>query len=54
MTRRHRRRALWAVAPVVFIIGTYVGWNLNANLGALLWVASAVVAFVPFLSHAEA
>lgn len=41
----------WLSSVVCFAIGTYVGWNVNANVGAMLWGLSAVLAFLPFLSH---
>lgn len=48
---RYRHALIWFTAAVCFVLGFYVGWTINANLGAALWGASAVLAFLPFLSH---
>ncbi|MEM8924488.1 MAG: hypothetical protein AAGD35_13385 [Actinomycetota bacterium] len=49
--RRGRHGLLWLSALLVFALGCYIGWNINANLGAALWGLSAVLGFIPFLSH---
>lgn len=46
--------ACWLGAVVVFAIGSYVGWTLHAQAGAILWGISAVLGFLPFLSHRNA
>ena len=52
MQRRGRYRVLcWALSAVAFVAGPVIGMNLHANLGASIWVLSAVLALIPFWSH---
>lgn len=48
---RHRHALIWSAALACFALGSWVGWTINANVGAYLWLAAAVLAFLPFLSH---
>lgn len=48
---KYWKALVWLTALACFALGSYIGWSVNANLGAALWLASAVLAFIPFLSH---
>ncbi|MEM7274897.1 MAG: hypothetical protein AAF547_17580 [Actinomycetota bacterium] len=48
-----RNTALWLASLLSFGLGSWIGWSINANLGAALWGLSAVLAFVPFLTHRD-
>lgn len=48
-----RNAALWTAALVCFIVGFWIGWSVNANVGAALWGLSAVLSFIPFLAHRD-
>lgn len=45
------RVGLWILSAASLIAGFYVGFNISANTGAFLLVASAVLALVPFATH---
>ncbi|MEM7324179.1 MAG: hypothetical protein AAF531_13905 [Actinomycetota bacterium] len=48
---KHWQALVWLAALACFALGSYIGWSVNANLGAAMWLGSAVLAFIPFLSH---
>lgn len=41
----------WVMSGVTFLIGPLIGMTVNAELGAAIWVSSAVLALLPFSSH---
>ena len=45
------RIAVWALAGLAFIAGPIIGMNVNAQIGAGVWISSAVLALAPFASH---
>ncbi|MGB5759043.1 MAG: hypothetical protein WBM50_19175 [Acidimicrobiales bacterium] len=45
------RLAMWALSAVALVAGFYVGFNIDAEVGAFLWLASAILALAPFASH---
>ncbi len=45
---------MWVLSFVSLALGFYIGFNINANTGAFLLVASAVLALAPFASHRSA
>jgi hypothetical protein len=49
--KKHWPALVWLLALACFALGSYIGWSVNANVGASMWLASAILAFVPFLSH---
>ena len=51
MTGQAIRVGLWVLAAASLVAGFYVGFNISANTGAFLLVASAVLALVPFATH---
>ncbi len=42
---------MWVLSAVALVVGFYVGFNIDAEVGAFLWVASAVLALAPFATH---
>jgi hypothetical protein len=52
--RARRLHALsWTLSVVAFVAGFIVGMRIHAQLGAALWIASAVLALLPFASHRD-
>ncbi len=49
--RRTVRYLAWSGTVVCFVAGFWIGWTVHAETGAALWILSAALAFVPFLSH---
>ncbi len=45
------RVTLWVLSAVALVAGFFIGFNVNAKVGGFLWLASAVLALVPFASH---
>ena len=45
------RVTLWVLAAVALVAGFIIGFNINAKVGGYLWLASAILALVPFASH---
>ena len=42
---------MWVLSAVALVAGFIIGFNINAKVGGYLWLASAVLALVPFASH---
>lgn len=42
---------MWVMAAAALIAGFLIGFNVNANLGGFLLLASGILALVPFASH---
>ncbi len=52
--RARRFHALsWTLSALAFVAGFAVGMTIHARLGAALWIASAVLALLPFASHRD-
>lgn len=49
--KKHWPALVWLLALACFALGSYIGWSVNANVGGAMWLVSAILAFVPFLSH---
>lgn len=47
----HLRALSWVLSTVTFVAGFVIGMTVHANLGAFLWICSAVFALLPFWSH---
>lgn len=45
------RVLMWALSGVAFLAGPIIGMNVHAQLGAAIWLGSAVLALIPFASH---
>ncbi len=45
------RVAVWVLAVAALAAGFYVGFNINANVGAFLLLASGVLALGSFALH---
>lgn len=41
------------MSGIAFLAGPAVGMTVNAELGAAIWVSSAVLALLPFASHRD-
>lgn len=41
----------WVMSGIAFLLGPLIGMTVNAELGAAIWVSSAVLALLPFSSH---
>lgn len=57
-SRRHDRvrllrRIAWSTALVTFVVGFFVGLNVNAHVGATLWILTALLTLAPFISHRD-
>lgn len=44
-------RLFWSLSALCFGLGFWVGMQVHARAGALLWVASCVFALLPFAEH---
>lgn len=47
------RISMWVLSAVALVAGFFIGFNVDAKVGGYLWLASAVLALVPFASHRE-
>ncbi len=45
--------ASWTISIACFVAGFYVGMNIDAPIGAGLWLTSALFALAPFASHRD-
>lgn len=45
------RITAWVLAGLAFIAGPIIGTNINAQVGAGVWISSAILALAPFASH---
>lgn len=41
----------WILAAVALVAGFFIGFNVNAAAGGYLWLASGILALLPFASH---
>lgn len=41
----------WLLSGIAFVVGPLIGMTVNAELGAAIWVLSAVLALLPFATH---
>ena len=41
----------WSLSAITFVLGFYIGMNVDAPIGAALWVVSMICALAPFASH---
>lgn len=51
MGNQRVRVTLWILSVVALVAGFYIGFNIDAEIGAFLWLASALLALAPFASH---
>lgn len=51
LSRQWFRVTLWVLSAVALVAGFFIGFNVDAETGAFLWLASAVLALAPFASH---
>lgn len=51
MGNQRVRITMWVLSAVALVLGFYIGFNVNADVGGLLWLASAALALAPFASH---
>lgn len=51
MGNQRVRITLWILSGVALVLGFYIGFNIDAEVGGFLWLASALLALAPFASH---
>lgn len=51
MNARVRDRLFWIASFVAFCLGLYIGMQVHAQAGAILWGISAALALAPFAWH---
>jgi len=53
LNKRWLRITSWVLSGIALVVGFAIGMTQNANVGGALWLASAILALLPFLDHRQ-